>query len=290
MNRTYIALGGNLGDVPASMGRALGLMEKADCVVLSVSHVYETEPWGIEEQPLYANAVAVTDVPFDAPDLLDLLKETEARLGRVPGGRYMPRTMDLDILLFGDEEWDTEDLTIPHPRMLERDFVVTPLLEVDPEVRLPDGTQVTREHVSVGRVRRVLGRIPGFEERTAAGSVSSGDASEGAQEGGGSSWSPVYEFGVDPVIFSPTATSGKTPPPLMGKRPNLQASFAQMVLEQEGIPYAWDPFPPEQASDPYGFGRHFRLMVPSQRVEEAVRVLQEAASAKIDWSEADFGP
>ncbi len=163
----YIGLGSNLGDRAANLAAALrAIGEIPDTEGLGVSRAYESEPWGGIEQPAYANAVAVVSTDMRADQLLEALNDIEDSLGRVRGERHGPRTIDLDILLFGDEEWQRADLTIPHPRLLERAFVVVPLLEVDPQVTMPDGTRITRTYATLGRITGVLGAIPGFGRST----------------------------------------------------------------------------------------------------------------------------
>ncbi len=159
----YVGVGSNLGDRIGTVTAALEAIEDLPGVyVLDVSHVYESEPWGVTDQPRFANAVARLDVRGEADAIVAALKEIEERLGRVPAEPNGPRAIDLDLLLFGDEEWDSETLTLPHPRLLERDFVVTPLLEVSPDIALPDGTPVVRDLANAGRVVADLGPMPGF--------------------------------------------------------------------------------------------------------------------------------
>jgi|GEM_PF-214729 len=283
--KVYIGLGGNIGDRIGYLAAALTEIEALEHTsVLEVSHAYESEPWGVTEQQPYANAVAAVETRAHADDLLTALKGIETRLGRRRGPRNGPRQIDLDILLAGDEEWDTPDLVVPHPRMAERDFVITPLLELAPDARWPDGSPVTRDAVREGRVTGVLGVVPGFEDRTPA-EEPSGLPSVGPERAPlpGEMWAPVYEFGRDPAVIS-----GDGGPALGMGPPNFDASFAELVLEQAGIPHVWDPFPPEKSTDPYGFTRHFRLMVPASMAEEAARTLAEAADAPIDWSDAGF--
>ena len=161
LTRAYVALGSNLGDRLATLDAALRAMDALPGVrVVASSSIYETEPWGGVEQPRYANAVVALDVEGDAPSLLRSCKSIERALGRRPGVRFGPRTLDLDVLLFGGEVLDTPELTVPHPRMLEREFVVTPLLEIAPGATLPDGRPVTAERAIEGRITRVLGRFP----------------------------------------------------------------------------------------------------------------------------------
>jgi hypothetical protein len=99
----------------------------------------------------------------------------------------------------------------------------------------------------------------------------------------------VYEYGVDPTFWGLVDSARSGSSVLGAAQPNVGASFVKVVLEQEGIPFAWDPFPPEQTSDPYGFGRRFTLRVPASMEADARRFLEEAATASIDWSDADFG-
>jgi 2-amino-4-hydroxy-6-hydroxymethyldihydropteridine diphosphokinase len=157
VTRAFIGLGSNLGDRVASLQGGLDALAALPGVrVLAASGVYESEPWGVTDQPAFANAVALLEVTMGPDDLLAACKRIEAEAGRVSGVRYGPRPLDLDILLFGDETVMRPDLTVPHPRMLERDFVVTPLLEIAPDATLPDGTWVTCDGASAGHVTGVL--------------------------------------------------------------------------------------------------------------------------------------
>jgi 2-amino-4-hydroxy-6-hydroxymethyldihydropteridine diphosphokinase len=161
VTRSFIGLGSNLGDRVDAIATALALLEDTPGIsVLAVSHVYESEPWGVTHQPAFANAVAALQVSIDAGALLAACKRIEGEMGRTSGVRYGPRRIDLDVLLFGNDVIDTPSLTVPHARMLERDFVVTPLLEIAPDVTLPDGTRPTREQAVAGRVTRVIGALP----------------------------------------------------------------------------------------------------------------------------------
>jgi len=167
VTRAYIGLGSNLGDRLHNLSDALTALDTLPGIrVAAVSHAYESEPWGIAEQPAFANAVAALDVEVDAGALLAACKRIEVDLGRAPGARFGPRVIDLDVLLFGDRRIDTPALQVPHPRLLERDFVVTPLLEVAPSVVLPGGEVPAREAATEGRVTGVLGTLPGFAPLT----------------------------------------------------------------------------------------------------------------------------
>jgi len=140
----YIGLGGNLGDPIATLREALVRIAQLPGVELdAVSSAYESAPVGLVDQPPFVNAAArlLTDVSLG--ELLDGLLAVERHLGRVRTVRYGPRTCDLDILLAGDEVVDDPGLEVPHPRLAERRFALAPLLELDPSLRLPDGTPLS---------------------------------------------------------------------------------------------------------------------------------------------------
>jgi 2-amino-4-hydroxy-6-hydroxymethyldihydropteridine diphosphokinase len=160
VTRAFVGLGSNLGDRLAQLGAAVAALDATPGIrVVAVSRAYESEPWGVADQPAFANAVAALDVELAPRELLAVCKRIEAELGRVAGVRFGPRALDIDVLLFGEEAIDSPELTVPHPRLLERDFVVTPLLEIAPDVRLPDGTAPSREGATAGRVTSVLGDV-----------------------------------------------------------------------------------------------------------------------------------
>jgi 2-amino-4-hydroxy-6-hydroxymethyldihydropteridine diphosphokinase len=132
----YLALGTNLGERPANLRAALLALSPA-LRVLQVSSVYETDPWGYAEQPAFLNLALQAQTDLPPAELLQFLKEQEARLGRAPGFRYGPRLIDLDILFYADLVLDTATLTLPHPRLQERPFVLVPLAEIAPRLQHP---------------------------------------------------------------------------------------------------------------------------------------------------------
>jgi 2-amino-4-hydroxy-6-hydroxymethyldihydropteridine diphosphokinase len=136
----YVGLGANLGDRSAAVAAALELLRAADGVdVIAVSTLRETEPVGYEDQPRFLNAAAQLRTTLAPRDLLERLLAIERRLGRErgQGPRFGPRTIDLDLLLYGDEQIDEPGLQIPHPRLHERRFALEPLAELDPAVEIP---------------------------------------------------------------------------------------------------------------------------------------------------------
>jgi 2-amino-4-hydroxy-6-hydroxymethyldihydropteridine diphosphokinase len=138
-----LGLGANLGDRLATLQRAVDMLaDEPGMRLLSCSRVWETDPVGGVEQPDFLNVVVRAEVDLDPHELLAACQRVEAALGRLREVHWGPRTIDIDLLLFGDRAIHEHDLTVPHPRMLERAFVLLPLLELDPDPRLPDGTRV----------------------------------------------------------------------------------------------------------------------------------------------------
>ncbi len=134
MTRAYVGLGANLGDRDAAIRRAAALIGAT-----RLSTIRETEPWGFADQPAFLNAVAEVDTDLGPEALLARLLEVELELGRERGSgpRYGPRTIDLDLLLYGDEVVDEPGLTVPHPHLHERAFALEPLAELDEEIVVP---------------------------------------------------------------------------------------------------------------------------------------------------------
>ena len=136
----YIGLGANLGKRDATIEEALRLLGEDDRTsVLGSTVPIETEPVGYEDQPRFLNAAAKLATTRSPRELLELLLSIERALGRVrgEGPRYGPRTIDLDLLVYGNETIDEPALVVPHPRLHERRFVLEPLSELDPELVVP---------------------------------------------------------------------------------------------------------------------------------------------------------
>ena len=137
MTRAYVGVGANLGDREATIRAALAALAG----VVAISELRETEPVGVLDQPPFLNGAAAVETDLSARQLLDLLLEVERGLGRERGEpkqrRWGPRTIDLDLLLYGDETIDEPGLTVPHPRLHERRFALEPLLDLDAELAIP---------------------------------------------------------------------------------------------------------------------------------------------------------
>lgn len=139
MTRAHVALGANLGDPRAQVLAAIeALAALPRTQLLARSRLYLTPPWGVTAQPPFVNAVAQLDTQLSPDDLLDEMLRLEREAGRMRDGeRWGPRTLDLDLLLYGDTMCDDERLTLPHPRIAGRAFVLLPLADLDPDLEIP---------------------------------------------------------------------------------------------------------------------------------------------------------
>jgi 2-amino-4-hydroxy-6-hydroxymethyldihydropteridine diphosphokinase len=258
MTTAYIGIGSNEGDRIANLAAAVdALSEVTDTHVERASHAYESEPAYVTDQPRFANAVVEITTDLEALQLLGYLHEIEDTLGRIRGEENGPRTIDLDILTFGDEESSSDELTIPHPLMTERSFVVVPLHEIAPHFRMPDGTRLHNDAATEGAVVADLGPIPDLgvmhNEPVLAPDwveVSTCDAGQDVVTG----W--------DAAI-----------------------SLQREVLEDAGIPYAFDPYEPDAAMDPFGMPVTFRILVPAEYGESAKKLIAEVLAAEPQFPE-----
>jgi len=140
--RAFVGLGSNLGERETTLWKALeGLGATEGIEVVAVSSFRETDPVGVVDQPRFVNGAAALETSLRPRELLERLLDVERSLGRdrAVEERWGPRTLDLDLLLYGGESIDEPGLEVPHPRLAERAFVLEPLLELDPDLRLPDG-------------------------------------------------------------------------------------------------------------------------------------------------------
>ena len=140
MTRAYVGLGSNLGDREQTLIRALELLAgEPDIELVAVSSFRETAPWGYEDQPPFVNAAAAVETGLGPRALLEHLLAVEQALGRMrgKGPKYGPRTVDLDLLLYGTERLEEPGLVLPHPRLHERAFALEPLAELDPALEVP---------------------------------------------------------------------------------------------------------------------------------------------------------
>lgn len=136
MTRVYLGLGSNTGDRFGNLREAVKRLAP-QVRVEALSTVYDTQPVGYVPQPSFLNAVVQGETDLPPRDLLSFVKGIEEGMGRTPAVRYGPRLIDIDILLYGEERVETPELTIPHPRLAERAFVLMPLAELEPHVIVP---------------------------------------------------------------------------------------------------------------------------------------------------------
>lgn len=143
--RAYIGVGANLGNPQETIARALELLAAADGLeVVAVSTLRETEPVGFLDQPSFLNGAVAVETELSPRELLNCLLAVELALGRTrTGPRYGPRTIDLDLLVYGDDELSEPGLTVPHPRLAERRFALEPLAELDAELFVPGRGKVS---------------------------------------------------------------------------------------------------------------------------------------------------
>jgi 2-amino-4-hydroxy-6-hydroxymethyldihydropteridine diphosphokinase len=148
----YLGLGSNVGDRRAHLLDAVAALPEHGVQVIASSSVYETEPVGLVlDQREFYNACVRVETHLGPAELLDACKAVERDLGREPGGvRHGPRPIDVDVLLLGNERFESDRLTLPHPEVSSRRFVLVPLLELDPELTLPDGTRLADALAALG--------------------------------------------------------------------------------------------------------------------------------------------
>jgi 2-amino-4-hydroxy-6-hydroxymethyldihydropteridine diphosphokinase len=163
--RYYLSLGSNLGDKRNHLARALAALKKAGVKVLRSSSIYRTQPVGYTDQPWFYNQVVEVSTDLEPAGLLALIKTMEKGLGRRPAPRNRPRMIDIDILIAEDRVITSRQLTIPHPRMTERNFVLVPLLEIAPvavhpllEETILEIYKKSRDKAQVIQIAKTLGR------------------------------------------------------------------------------------------------------------------------------------
>ena len=140
----FVGIGSNLGDREAHLRRAIELLSAEDGIeVTRVAEIRETDPVGPVEQGPFLNGAVLVETDLAPRELLSRLLDIEARMGRVRDERFGPRTIDLDLLVYGDEIVDEPGLTVPHPRLQERRFALEPLAELDPGLTIPGSEPVS---------------------------------------------------------------------------------------------------------------------------------------------------
>jgi len=160
MVTVYVALGTNLGDREENLREAIRLIREAGVQITRLSSVYETEPVDYLDQPWFLNAVLEAPTTLSAAQLLTTLRSIESRMGSKKPFAKGPRLIDLDILLYGDDTVETSDLQVPHPRMLQRKFVLVPLAEIAPNLKHPSWRANVAELLTLSADSSQVRRIP----------------------------------------------------------------------------------------------------------------------------------
>lgn len=145
MHIAYIGIGSNLGERVNNCLKAIHLMNERGIHVVSISSSYETEPWGKKDQPRFINMAVKVETEFSPEELLVKLLDIEKDMGRQRTGKWSPRNIDLDLLLYDDRVIKEPDLKVPHPFMQEREFVLIPLAEIAPDAFHPLLKKTARE-------------------------------------------------------------------------------------------------------------------------------------------------
>ena len=146
----YLSLGTNLGNRLENLKQVLESL-KEFCQVVASSSVYETDPWGFKDQPIFYNQVVRIETILEPLPLLQEIKKIELEMGRIPTFQYGPRLIDIDILLYDRLMMNSPELKIPHPQMKSRAFVLTPLVEIAPDLVIPG------EEVDIETLNRIAG-------------------------------------------------------------------------------------------------------------------------------------
>jgi 2-amino-4-hydroxy-6-hydroxymethyldihydropteridine diphosphokinase len=160
VKRAYFSLGSNLGDRDENIERALALLEQNEVQVVTRSSIYETEPQDVMNQPWFLNIAVASETRLFPAQLLTAIRKIERQMGRVRRLPRGPRIVDIDILLFGNAVINTPRLTIPHPRMLDRRFVLEPLLEIAPELSHPVTKRPLRDYLNGVKTQKLRLRPP----------------------------------------------------------------------------------------------------------------------------------
>ena len=141
MSKVYLGLGSNLGDKKRYLYDAIQCLKHNEQItIVQLSSLYETAPWGYTDQDIFMNLVVEVETVLNPIELLDVCQNIENELGRVREIKWGPRVIDVDILLYNDEEIKSDRLTVPHPYMTERDFVMIPLAEMSPQLIIKEKT------------------------------------------------------------------------------------------------------------------------------------------------------
>lgn len=162
MTTVYISMGSNIRPRATYLRKGINALKISNIRIKRLSSVYQTSPVSLKTQPHFLNAVLKAETTLSPEALLLLFKQIEKSLGRVGGKRFGPRTLDLDLLRYGNLRLNTKTLTVPHPRMTRRKFVLVPLLEINPKLKNLEGLPYATFLRKIGshqRIKRTSARL-----------------------------------------------------------------------------------------------------------------------------------
>lgn len=159
MNKIYILLGANLGDPIAQLAKASILLQEKIGTVITQSSIYESKGWGVEDQPLFYNQAMIIQTDLDKQECLRICQEIEIELGRVRLVKWGARFIDIDIIYFNEEVYESEDLSIPHPLIQFRNFVLIPLCEIAEDYLHPVLLKTTKQLLAISKDSLPVNRV-----------------------------------------------------------------------------------------------------------------------------------
>lgn len=158
-NKAYLGLGSNKGERENFLSRAIQLIDEHNsCKVLEISSIYESKPYGKEDQKNFLNCVALVNTNFTADELFDFIKSVESKVGRTASEKWGPREIDIDVLFYNDLVIETDKICIPHKDMLNRDFVLAPMCEIEPKFIHPVTNKLLSDHLKSISENYILSR------------------------------------------------------------------------------------------------------------------------------------
>jgi len=145
MHTVYLSIGSNIGDRKTHLSRAIEMIAHRIGSIVKESRIYETAAWGLEDQPVFYNQIVQIKSEQKPSEILSKINKIEEEIGRIRNSKWASRKIDIDILFYDDIILETEDLAIPHPYLQDRNFVLVPFLEINPEYHHPKLKQTIRE-------------------------------------------------------------------------------------------------------------------------------------------------
>ncbi|MBU1095392.1 MAG: 2-amino-4-hydroxy-6-hydroxymethyldihydropteridine diphosphokinase [Bacteroidetes bacterium] len=160
LNKIFLGLGSNVGNSLSNIKNAVNYINNdKNCLIVNYSSIYETKPYGNVEQSKFLNCVIEISSLYSAKELLDFIKSLEIKLGRIKREKWGPREIDLDILFYNDHIFESDNLQIPHPELIKRDFVLVPMLEIEPFFEHPISKKLLKEYLDSISENHILNKL-----------------------------------------------------------------------------------------------------------------------------------